>query len=299
LSNYDTFYGGNGNDFIYGHTGNETYYGGAGNDTLKGSVGNDVLSGGLGNDAIDGGFDNDVYIFDADIDLGTDIITEVAAGGIDSLDFRSTTTKAITLNLGVFTNQLVATGVNITLSSGTSPLAASIEYAYGGALGDNLTGNSLNNYFKGGAGNDTLKGGGGSDRLTGGSGNDTFGFNGLALTGANTVSGVLGRDSITDFVVSTDKIALSKATFTAITSAVGGAIGSNFVMVAQDSLAGGQRAAIVYSLGTGNLFYNANGVTAGYGANGGNFAVVASDVLPTPGLSAAPLLTVANFVIVA
>jgi serralysin len=310
----DTFSGGNGNDFIYGHVGNETYDGGAGNDTLKGSGGNDVLVGGIGNDALDGGIGNDVYIFDADIVLGTDIITELAVGGIDTLDFRSTTTKAITLNLDLVTNQLIATGVNLIMPSGQ------IEYAYGGYLNDNITGNSLNNYFIGGAGNDSIKGGAGDDTingglgndslsggagndyLTGGVSNDTFYFNGAALTGANTVANVLGRDRITDFGVSTDKIALSKATFTKITSAVGGAIGSNFISVATDAIAltGTQSAAIVYSQQSGSLFYNQNGTTAGWGANGGSFAMVTSDILPTPPLLfVTPALLATNFVIVA
>jgi Ca2+-binding RTX toxin-like protein len=297
----DTVYGGDGNDFISG-SGMGTYYGGAGDDQLRGSSGTDVFIGGLGNDLIIGDGGNDVYVLDADVDLGTDTITDLAAGGIDSLDFRSTTTKAITLNLGVFTNQLVATGVNITLLSDTSQSgvlsATLIEYAFGGALGDNLTGNSLNNYFLGGAGNDSLKGGAGRDYLTGGVDNDTFYFNGAALTGINTVAAVLGRDTISDFGVGTDKIALSKATFTAITSAVGGAIGSNFAVVNADSLAGGQSAAIVYSTGSGNLFYNANGIGIGYGTNGGNFANLANKIPITPGVPVLPALAATDFVII-
>jgi hypothetical protein len=39
-------------------------------------------------------------------------------------------------------------------------------------------------------------------------------------------------------------------------------------------LTGTQSAAIVYSRDSGNLFYNQNGATAGWGANGGNFAVL-------------------------
>jgi Ca2+-binding RTX toxin-like protein len=182
-----------------------------------------------------------------------------------------------------------------------------IEYAYGGSLGDNLIGNSLNNYFIGGAGNDTLKGGIGSDYLTGGIGNDTFCFQGVALTGANngtnTVATALGRDTISDFVVGTDKIALSKATFAALTSAVGGAIGTaDFVTVTNDTLAGGQSAAIVYSTSSGNLFYNSDGIasggTGGLGINGGNFAVLSNKIPTTPGVPVLPALAATDFVIV-
>jgi Ca2+-binding RTX toxin-like protein len=281
-----------------GAQGIENVYGGSGNDTIIGNASNNVFIGGAGSDSITGGLGNEIYIIDADVDLGTDTLIELVAGGIDALDFRSTTTKAITLNLGLVTNQLVATGVNLIMPSGQ------IEYAYGGSLNDNLIGNSLNNYFIGGAGNDTLKGGIGSDYLTGGIGNDTFCFQGVALTGANngtnTVATALGRDTISDFVVGTDKIALSKATFVALTSAVGGAIGTaDFVTVTNDTLAGGQSAVIVYSTSSGNLFYNSDGVasggTGGLGINGGNLAVL----LPSSALIGLPSLTATDFAIVA
>jgi serralysin len=271
----------------------EYVYGGSGNDTIIGNASNNVFIGSAGSDSITGGLGNELYIIDADVDLGTDTLIELVAGGIDALDFRSTTTKAITLNLGTVANQLVATGVNLIMPSGQ------IEYAYGGSLGDNLIGNSFNNYFIGGAGNDTLKGGIGSDYLTGGIGNDTFCFQGVALTGANngtnTVATALGRDTISDFVVGTDKIVLSKATFAALTSAVGGAI----VTVTNDTLAGGQSAAIVYSTSSGNLFYNSDGVasggTGGLGINGGNFAVL----LPLSAIIGLPSITATDFAIVA
>jgi Ca2+-binding RTX toxin-like protein len=285
-----------------GAQGIENVYGGSGNDTIIGNAANNVFIGGAGSDSITGGLGNELYIIDADVDLGTDTLIELVAGGIDSLDFRSTTTKAITLNLDLVTNQLVATGVNLMMPSGQ------IEYAYGGSLNDNLIGNSLNNYFIGGAGNDTLKGGIGSDYLTGGIGNDTFCFQGVALTGANngtnTVATALGRDTISDFVVGTDKIALSKATFAALTSAVGGAIGTaDFVTVTNDTLAGGQSAAIVYSTSSGNLFYNSDGIasggTGGLGINGGNFAVLSKVPLTVGGLPVLPVLLATDFAIVA
>jgi Ca2+-binding RTX toxin-like protein len=274
-----------------GAQGIEYVYGGSGNDTIIGNAANNVFIGGAGSDSITGGLGNELYIIDADINLGTDTLIELVAGGIDSLDFRSTTTKAITLNLDLVTNQLVATGVNLIMPSGQ------IEYAYGGSLDDNLIGNSLNNYFIGGAGNDTLKGGIGSDYLTGGIGNDSFCFKGVSLTGANTVATALGRDTISDFVVGTDKIVLSFDTF-GLTGISGGAIGSNFVAVANDSLAGTQSAAIVYSTGSGNLFYNSDGAavggTGGLGINGGNFAVL----LPSSPIIGLPSLTSADFAII-
>lgn len=262
----------------------ENVYGGSTNDILTGNSLNNTLIGGVGNDTLTGAAGNDTYSIDADVDTGTDTIKEIATtGGIDSIDFRTTTTKAINVDLSKTTAQTVATGVQLVLP------VLSIENLYGGTLNDTLSGNSLSNAIFGGAGNDTLKGGAGADTLNGGAGNDNFLFNGgVPLTGANTVTSLLGRDIVADFVKNQDKIALSKNTFAAITSGVGASLGANFATVANDTLAGGSAASIVYSQQTGNLFYNQNGIAAGYG-NGGNFAVV----------SGLPALAVSDFTIVA
>jgi Ca2+-binding RTX toxin-like protein len=271
------------------------------NNVLTGNSTGNVMSGKAGNDRLVGQNGNDVYVIDADLDLGVDTIVEISTGGIDAIDFRTTTTKEIKINLASTLGQTVATGV------GFASALTNIEYIYGGSLNDNIVGNSLNNYFLGGTGNDTLTGGLGTDYLIGGLGNDSlmggadndilqgsagndilkgeagsdrFWFNGVALTGINTVTTVLGRDTISDFVVGTDKLVLSKVTFGAISSAVGTPIGSNFISVATDAIAltGTQSAAIVYSRASGNLFYNPNGTALGLGTNGGNFAVLASSL---------------------
>jgi Ca2+-binding RTX toxin-like protein len=179
---------------------------------------------------------------------------------------------------------------------------------------DNITGNTLSNYFLGGGGNDTLSGAGGNDLLNGGAGNDslnggtgldTFYFTGAALTGLNTVGTILGTDTIADFTVGVDKIALSKTTFSALSGALGTMTAADFAVVANDSLAGGSAAAIVYSTGSGKLFYNADRATfntvpplntpinSGLGYSGGNFAV-----LPAIG-AVYPTLSAANFTIIA
>jgi Ca2+-binding RTX toxin-like protein len=83
-----------------GGLGADTIIGGAGNDNLSGGDGNDYLYGQVGDDTLAGGNGADFYVIDADIDLGTDTINEDlgAAGGMDTLDFRATTTKAININ---------------------------------------------------------------------------------------------------------------------------------------------------------------------------------------------------------
>jgi Ca2+-binding RTX toxin-like protein len=155
---------------------------------------------------------------------------------------------------------------------------------------DNLiTGNSSNNLLKGldgydtltgAAGNDTLIGGAGNDTLTGGTGIDQFLFG----SGAKFTPTHFGVDTVTDFVKGTDKISLSKVSFTALTSAVGNLKSSEFALINSAanelSLAGSSSAKIVYNSATGNLFYNQNAAIAGLGT-GGSFATLS--VLPSLG----------------
>jgi Ca2+-binding RTX toxin-like protein len=294
----DTLYGDAGNDILNGDDGNDNLFGGAGNDILNDK--NGYFVGGAGDDTLNGGSSDNFYVIDADIDLGTDTINDAEINFSeftrDTLDFSTTTTKAINLDLGVTTVQTVATGVRLVIP------VINIEQVNGGSLGDTIVGtNSLQGeIIIGNGGNDTLSGGGGSDLLiggdgndtlngggwfndipflegqrddvlTGGAGNDRFVFTSTApLAGANTVAKLLGKDIIDGFVQGQDKIVLSKATFTGIT-AVNGTI-TNFASVADDTLAATSSAAIVYSTSTRNFIYNQNGAAAGFGANGGVFA---------------------------
>ena len=146
----------------------ENVIGGAMNDTLTGNSMSNAITGGGGNDTLTGGGSNDVYIFDGDLALGSDVINE-SGGGIDTLDFSSTTTRGVTVNLATPTAQAVNAGLTLTLSS-----ASTIENAIGGAMDDTLTGNALANVLVGGAGNDTLMGAAGNNILIGGAGTDTL-----------------------------------------------------------------------------------------------------------------------------
>jgi Ca2+-binding RTX toxin-like protein len=160
--------GGSLGDTITGNALNNVLNGGAGNDTLIGGAGNDTLIGGAGNDTLIGGAGNDTYRFDTDSALGSDTIDE-SGGGVDTLDFSATTTRAVNIDLGNAGPQVVNNGLTLTLSAGNT-----IENVKGGALGDTLTGNALNNVISGGAGNDTLTGGDGDDVLIGGPGQDVL-----------------------------------------------------------------------------------------------------------------------------
>ena len=88
----------------------ENVIGGALNDTLTGNSLNNVLTGGAG---------NDTYVFNTDLALGSDTINE-AGGGIDTLDFSATTTRAVAVDLSNAAAQVVNAGLTLTLSSGTT-----------------------------------------------------------------------------------------------------------------------------------------------------------------------------------
>ncbi|WP_052128739.1 M10 family metallopeptidase C-terminal domain-containing protein [Neosynechococcus sphagnicola] len=193
--------GGSLNDVLTGNTLNNSLVGGTGNDSLQGDAGDDTL---------DGGANNDIYIFDADAALGSDTITDTVSG-TDGLDFSSTTTQAITVNLGtVGSSQTVNGNLALTLATGTQ-----IENVTGGSLNDVITGSTLDNSLFGGAGNDTLSGGNGNDTLWGGSGNDSLsGGSGNDIFGFNSLADV--RDTIQDFVSGQDLIHVAAAGLTGL-----------------------------------------------------------------------------------
>jgi Ca2+-binding RTX toxin-like protein len=139
-------------DVIYGGAGNDSLSGLDGDDELNGGTGNDTLNGGAGIDSLIGGAGDDIYI----VDSTTDVITEAAASGTDTVSSSVTYSIAALANLE-----------NITLTG------AAID-ATGNASNNVLTGNSGNNSLNAGDGNDTLNGAAGIDTLIGGAGNDTY-----------------------------------------------------------------------------------------------------------------------------
>nr|WP_301293475.1 calcium-binding protein [Pseudomonas sp. GGS8] len=86
--------------------------------------------------------------------------------------------------------------------------AAQIEHLIGGEFADTLIGNAADNHLSGGRGDDVLSGGAGVDTLIGGKGSDTL------TGGADTDYFVIDKaagdvDTVTDFVIGTDRIVLS------------------------------------------------------------------------------------------
>ncbi len=162
----------------------ENMIGGVFGDTLTGNTLANVLTGGAGNDNLTGGAGDDSYLFAANANLGADTINE-AGGGVDTLDFSSTTTQAVSVNLSNAASQVVNPALSLTLSAGNT-----IEKLIGGSLGDTLTGNALDNVLTGGGGNDTL---------TGAAGHDNYLFNTDLVLGSDTINESGGGVDALDF----------------------------------------------------------------------------------------------------
>jgi Ca2+-binding RTX toxin-like protein len=154
-----------------GFNGPVTLDGGAGDDSLIGSLFNDVLIGGPGNDTAAGGGGDDRYLFDADVALGADTLTERSGEGTDTLDFAATDSLGATVALGLTTAQTVNANLTLTLSSATT-----FENIEGTAQDDELTGNDRANVLRGNQGSDRIRGGLGADILEGGDGTQPGGI---------------------------------------------------------------------------------------------------------------------------
>jgi cyclophilin family peptidyl-prolyl cis-trans isomerase len=176
--------------------------------------------------------------------------------------FTLTLTSPTNANLGTRTS--VTTTISDTLTASvTTTLPTNVENltltgttainGTGNAVNNILQGNSGNNILSGLNGNDTLWGGVGNDTLTGGVGNDKYLFQ-----SSGVFSSALGTDYITQFEAGQDQVVLSKTTFSAITNAVGQAF-TDFAVVPNDTLVDASNARIVFSQGTGSIFYNQNG----------------------------------------
>jgi Ca2+-binding RTX toxin-like protein len=153
----DSIDGGTGDDAIDGGLGNDVLFGGDGNDVLVGNDGDDILIGGAGNDIELGGLGNDRYAFNADLDNGSDTLTELPGQGTDELFFGDTKHNSVGIDL----SQIHAGGVIVNPFSGpftilTLSATNTFENVTGGGGNDTLAGNSEDNVFTGGGGKDTF-----------------------------------------------------------------------------------------------------------------------------------------------
>ncbi len=245
----DQIYGLGGNDFLIGNDLPDWLEGGEGNDTLNGGSGADMMIGGAGDDiylvddagdvtveAADGGHDRvetglASWTLAANIErlTGTSGAGQVLTGnaldnviqggggadtlnggegddtllggaGADIMNGGAGNDTYYVDNVGDVVNEAEfggSDGVTTTLASYT--LGDYIEHLVGEAAGGQaLTGNGLSNAISGGAGADTITGGAGNDTLAGNGGADGF----VATAGG-------GEDTISDFVVGTDRIDVS------------------------------------------------------------------------------------------
>lgn len=268
-----TFNGGAGNDFIIGGANNDTLNGGTGDDNIIGNEGNDILNGGDGNDFLEGSEGNDIINGGA----GIDRVDVVANTSSIILTNNSVTGDGFDTLSGIETAELFASNSNknidasnFTLGSVTLDGSSLDNFLLGGSGNDFLDGEGANDTLNGGSGNDTLFGGAGDDLLIDGGGADQF----LFSTGRAFTTADLGIDTLNDHTVVSDRIVLSKTTFTELETAVGSdLLRSDFEVVINDLEAATSSAEITYNIGTGGMFYNQNGSLGGFGT-GGQFAIL-------------------------
>jgi Ca2+-binding RTX toxin-like protein len=188
---------------------------------LTGNSGNNTLDGGAGDDRMAGGAGNDTYRVG---NVG-DVVVELNGQGTDT----------------------VLSSVSYRLSSDVENLTLT------GSGNINGTGNSQANVLIGNSGNNTLNGKSGSDTLTGYGGSDSFVFN-KALGPTNV-------DTITDFNVVRDTIALDNAIFSAITGS--GTLSAAQFTANTSGMAKDSSDHIIYETDTGKLSYDSNGSASG------------------------------------
>ncbi|MDX2239411.1 MAG: calcium-binding protein [Leptolyngbyaceae cyanobacterium bins.302] len=272
---HDTLQGTDRNDVVDGGKGDDILHGGAGDDRLLWNPGggSDIVNGGDGTDVsvINGGNEGEFFA------LGQNAEGKAVLDRLSQTPFNVTaeSTEQFEVNAGTGNDFL---DVNQLLDTGVQSLKFS-----GGEGNDILSGAGTNialNTF-GDTGDDILIGGSGDDNFTGGAGNDlTIGNGGKDLfifdTGAVFSAAEIGVDTLTDFTTGEDKIVLDKNTFASLQSEAGHGFSaaSEFATVQNDAESVTSDALIVYSAGSGKLFYNSNGAEDGFG-RGAEFATIA------------------------
>jgi|GEM_PF-1208998 len=221
-----------------------------------------------------GGLTAAIYDFTQNL---TPILTLFDSGGTDTLDLSGWSTPSrVDLHAGAYSSANSMTN-NIAIAYSTT-----IENATTGGGDDVITGNDVANTLRGGGGNDALYGSGGDDTLIGGAGNDTIeggsgtdtvvfegSFASYTITIAGdtvTVSGaasgsdrVLGVErfqfadltrTLAELSPNSDTTAPQLASVSPTDNATGIAIGSNLLLVFNESV----------KLGSGSFgIYNSDG----------------------------------------
>jgi Ca2+-binding RTX toxin-like protein len=204
---------------------------------LFGLAGADKLDGGAGADTLEGGDDNDTYTVD---NVG-DVIVETGIGGTAD-QVKSSVSYALADNV----EKLTLTGAAAIDGTGNGAAntikgadAANLLQGLGGK--DNLSG---------AGGDDTLAGGDGADVLTGGGGHDVFLFDSLTTSA--------DKDSVKDFTVGEDHLAIDRSVFTAFSGDPAGPLSASEFTIGTKATASGQH--LIYDPAKGALYYDADGV---------------------------------------
>ena len=179
--------------------------GNVGNNELLGGNGNDTLTGGGGLDTLVGGAGNDLYVID-----GGDTVTELAAGGFDTVESSASfvldaNTENLTLTGGASVNGTGNAGNNVMIGNG----GTNVLTALGG--NDALEAGGGTDTLDGGDGNDTLDGWGSTARMIGGTGNDLY-----YVDGSDTIVEALSEGTDTVESSSTHTLAANVENLTLI-----------------------------------------------------------------------------------
>ncbi len=210
-SGNDVIYAGNGTQSLYGNAGHDTLTGGIGTQTLSGGTGNDTLVGGTGAQTLDGGADNDLLIAGTGDQIllggsGTDYLvagygnqTLDGGSGNDTVDFSKLAGKLI-IDQDLYGAQLV------------DPVTGAVLFTYAVKSFNTFIGTNFDNDVHGqantantyvfGAGADRYYSESGGDMVTGGAGADTYSWQKKYVAVGHV-------DTVTDFVVGTDKLDMS------------------------------------------------------------------------------------------
>jgi Ca2+-binding RTX toxin-like protein len=243
---------------------NDRMYGFGSGDVLLGLGGDDLLFGGSGSDSMYGGNGSDVIFDNDDEDLF----------GKNETDFLNGDAGDDYLYGGDGVDYFDGGNDNDFLED----IGNTSDFLYGGNGDDTINAGKGADWLLGEAGDDTLNGEAGNDLLWGGADKDTFYYFFAAPVNISS----LGTDMIYDFSAAADRMEFDPKDFDlSDPSQIGFANNDITAAIAAER--------IVYSRGSGTVWFNVNGTAAGYGSLdgfvGGAIAV----------LSGAPSLNETNF----